>query len=141
MRATCNVSGIDKRWRTKVNIFDDSCQNFGRTYVYLYHCCLRSNGFAKMAKIQCVCRFRKHFTSISYQAGKFKKGLLGITGVKTTIICPNFIADTGICNEVITNFRKLTVEEVVDRTILAILREEVIVMLPLILRLTFWFKW
>ncbi|KAK9708782.1 short chain dehydrogenase [Popillia japonica] len=87
------------------------------------------------------------YCASKYAAFGFDEGLRldlavkGITGVKTTIICPNFIADTGICNEVITNFRKLTVEEVVDRTILAILREEVIVMLPLILRLTFWFKW
>lgn len=52
-----------------------------------------------------------------------------------------FIAQTGMFDDVVTRSRRLSVDEVADRTILGILREDIVVMIPTSLRLTFWLKW
>lgn len=61
---------------------------------------------------------------------------LGVNGVKMTIICPYFIRATGMFKDVDSRFMPtLQVEDVADRTIEGLLREEVMVVIPGISRL------
>ncbi|KAI4457042.1 pksb [Holotrichia oblita] len=87
------------------------------------------------------------YSASKYAAYGFDEGLRldlqakGITGIKTTVICPMFIAQTGMFDDVVTRSRRLTLDEVADRTILGILREDIVVMIPASMRVTFWLKW
>lgn len=66
----------------------------------------------------------------------------GIQGVKTSLICPYFIEQTGMFNYVQSRYMpKLNAGEVADRIVTAIRREEVHVMIPNTFRYFLLMKW
>lgn len=67
---------------------------------------------------------------------------LGISGVKTTLVCPYFIESTGMFGDVQSRFvGVLKSVDVADRIVKGILLEEIYVFMPSIFRYTFWTKW
>ncbi|XP_044759327.1 estradiol 17-beta-dehydrogenase 11 [Coccinella septempunctata] len=65
----------------------------------------------------------------------------GVTGVKTTAVCPYFIQSTGMFGNVHSRFLStLKLSDVADRIVEAIQREEEQVMIPSVLRLTILLK-
>ncbi|GJQ79961.1 hypothetical protein Trydic_g9439 [Trypoxylus dichotomus] len=87
------------------------------------------------------------YSASKFAAYGFDEGLRldlaakGITGVKTTVVCPYFIGQTGMFNDVVTTAPTLSVDEVADRTILGITREDLVIMLPAHLRFSVFLKW
>ncbi|KRT81378.1 dehydrogenase [Oryctes borbonicus] len=87
------------------------------------------------------------YSASKFAAYGFDEGLRldlaakGITGVKTTVVCPYFIAQTGMFNDVVSALPTLSVDVVAERTILGITREDLVIMLPAYFRFTFWLKW
>lgn len=67
--------------------------------------------------------------------------LIGVNGVKTTVVCPVFIRSTGMFGDVITKESRLTPDDVADRVILGLEREDIIVMIPTRWRYLYWLKW
>lgn len=66
----------------------------------------------------------------------------GIRGVKTSVICPYFIQATGMFDDVKSRFLPtLKSNDVADRIVLGIRREELFVHIPGIFRYTIWLKW
>jgi len=66
----------------------------------------------------------------------------GIRGVKTLCVCPYFIQSTGMFDDVFSRFvPTLKSNDVADRIILGIRREELIVMMPSMFRYLLWLKW
>lgn len=65
----------------------------------------------------------------------------GVRGVHTTVISPYFIQATGMFHKVHSFVPTLRVEDVAERTVRAIQREELFVLMPGYLRLMLMFKW
>lgn len=60
----------------------------------------------------------------------------GIYGVKTSVVCPYFIQSTGMFNDVNTRFLPtLKPNDVADRIIEALQKEETVVMMPNVFRI------
>lgn len=66
---------------------------------------------------------------------------MGINCIKTTVICPFFIQQTGMFNQVVSKLiPPLKPNDVADRIIEAILREEVHVTIPGVFNYFLWLK-
>ncbi|KAI4457044.1 pksb [Holotrichia oblita] len=83
------------------------------------------------------------FAAVGFdEALRVELDALGISGVKTTLVCPYFIESTGMFGDVQSRFvRILKSADVADRIVKGILWEEIYVFMPSIFRYTFWTKW
>lgn len=61
--------------------------------------------------------------------------------IKTTVVCPYFFTASRMFPDVVTRLAPSTAEEIADRVVWAILREDYLVMHPRFLRYVFWLKW
>lgn len=102
---------------------------------------------ASMAGHVGICKLVDYCSS-KYAAVGFDESLRvelevqGIKGVRTTVVCPYFIQSTGMFDDVMSRFvPTLKSNDVADRIVLGIRREELYVMMPTLFRYTFWLKW
>lgn len=87
-------------------------------------------GFVGISKLVDYCA-SKHAALGFDEALRVELEQLGITGVKTTVICPYFMQATGMFDDVNSRFFPTLKSNVVaDRIVQAIERDEILVMIP-----------
>lgn len=87
-------------------------------------------GFVGISKLVDYCA-SKHAALGFDEALRVELEQQGITGVKTTVICPYFMQATGMFDDVNSRFLPtLKPNDVADRVVKAIDRDEILVMIP-----------
>lgn len=87
-------------------------------------------GFVGVSKLVDYCA-SKHAALGFDEALRVELEQMGVTGVKTTVVCPYFMQATGMFDGVNSRFvSTLKSNDVADRIVKAIDRDEIVVMIP-----------
>lgn len=98
-------------------------------------------GFVGIRKLVDYCSSK--YAAVGFdEALRVELAAEGVKGVKTTVVCPYFIQQTGMFNDVHSRFLpRLKSNDVADRIVEAIKREEICVMIPSLFRYAYFLKW